>query len=131
ALSHTIGLAVLSGLFTRDQPFFRTPKRVHAHALLQALADCREETLMMLGLWLAAFGSYHVEVGVMRDQGVMAVMRDQGVWAMVLLIQSVPYFAAVLVSLVSAFPDLPASWIGHAADMDELAHVVLGDEHHS
>ena len=131
ALSHTIGRAVLAGLFTRDQPFFRTPKRTHAHALLRALADCREETLMMLGLWLAAFGSYYAEAQVMRDQGVWAAMRDQGVWAVVLLIQSVPYFAAVLVSLVSAFPALSASWIGRADDMDELAHVVLGDEHHT
>ncbi|HET7175412.1 MAG TPA: glycosyltransferase [Gammaproteobacteria bacterium] len=130
ALSHTIGRAVLAGLFTRDQPFFRTPKRVHAHALLQALADCREEALIMLSLWLAAFGSYYAAAQVLRDQGISAVMRDQSVWAVVLLIQSVPYFAAVLVSLVSAFPALPASLIGRAEDMDALAHVVLGDEPH-
>ena len=125
ALSHTIGGAVLAGLFTHDQPFFRTPKRAHAHALLQALLDCREEALIMLGLWLAAFGSYYAAAEVMRDQGVSAGMRDQGVWTLVLLIQSVPYFAAVLVSLVSAFPALPASWIGRAEDMDSLAHQVL------
>ena len=119
ALSHTIGLAVLSGLFTRDQPFFRTPKRVRAHAFLQALADCREEILMMLALWLCAWGVY-VEVGT--------VMSDLGVWVAVLLIQSIPYFAALLLSLVSAFPTLPARLIGSADDMDSLAHVVLGDE---
>ena len=119
ALSHTIGLAVLQGLFTRDQPFFRTPKRASAHALLRALADCREEALMMVGLWLAALGSY-LAVGT--------VMRDLGVWVAVLLIQSVPYCAAVLVSLVSALPKLPALWIGRAEDMDELAHLVLGEK---
>jgi cellulose synthase/poly-beta-1,6-N-acetylglucosamine synthase-like glycosyltransferase len=119
ALSHTIGLAVLSGLFTRDQPFFRTPKRAQVHALLQALADCREEILMMLGLWLCAWGVY-TEVGT--------VMSDLGVWVTVLLIQSIPYFAALLLSLVSAMPALPARLIGSADDMDSLAHVVLGDE---
>ena len=119
ALSHTIGRAVLAGLFTRDQPFFRTPKRAHAHALLQALADCREESLMMLALWLSALAVY-VEVGT--------EMRDLGVWVVVLLIQSIPYFAALVLSLVSALPKLPSGLIGSAEEMDSLAHVVLGDE---
>lgn len=74
---------------------------------------------MMVGLWLAALGSY-LAVGT--------VMRDLGVWVAVLLIQSVPYCAAVLVSLVSALPKLPALWIGRAEDMDELAHLVLGEK---
>ncbi|HEV2111976.1 MAG TPA: glycosyltransferase, partial [Gammaproteobacteria bacterium] len=122
ALSHTIGRAVLSGLFTSDQPFFRTPKRAHAHALLQALADSREESMMMLALWLSAWGVYE-EVGT--------VMRDLGVWVAVLLIQSIPYFASLLLSLISALPTLPADLIGRAEDMDALAHVVLGNEHNS
>ena len=127
ALSHTIGRAVLSGLFTRDQPFFRTPKRAHVHALLQALADSREESLLMLALWLSAWGVY-TEVGtVMLDLRVW--VQDLGVWVAVLLIQSIPYFASLLLSLISAFPALPASLIGRAEDMDALAHVVLGDEH--
>ena len=116
ALSHTIGLAVLSGLFTHDQPFFRTPKRAHTHAWLQALADCREEALMMLGLWLAAAATY-IAVGT--------VMRDLGVWVVVLLIQSIPYLATLIVSFISAQPKLPADYIGRAEDMDALAHVVL------
>jgi exo-beta-1,3-glucanase (GH17 family)/cellulose synthase/poly-beta-1,6-N-acetylglucosamine synthase-like glycosyltransferase len=122
ALSHTIGRAVLSGLFTRNQPFFRTPKRAHAHAFLQALADCREESLMMLGLWLGAWAVY-AEVGT--------VMQDLAVWVAVLLIQSIPYFAALLLSLVSALPQLSSGLIGSAEEMDALAHVVLGDEPHS
>ena len=126
ALSHTIGLAVLTGLVTREKPFFRTPKQAHANALLQALADCREEALMMLGLWLAAWGVYTQVDITTRDLDVM--MRDFGVWVIVLLIQSVPYFAALLVSLISAFPQLPADWIGRAEDMDDLAHVVLEDD---
>lgn len=76
---------------------------------------------MMLALWLSAWGVY-AEVGT--------VMEDLGVWVAVLLIQSIPYFASLLLSLISAFPALPAGLIGRAEDMDELAHVVLGDEPH-
>ncbi|HEX4300056.1 MAG TPA: glycosyltransferase [Gammaproteobacteria bacterium] len=119
ALSHTIGLAVLAGLFTRDKPFFRTPKRAENHALLQALYDSREEGLMMLGLWLAVTAVY-LEV----DSG----MRDLSVWIAVLLIQSIPYVAALLMSLVSAYPRLPAHLIGRADEMDALAHVVLDEK---
>jgi len=119
ALSHTIGLAVMQGLFTRDQPFFRTPKRAENHALLQALYDSREEGLMMLGLWLAALA---VHLDVSDD------MRDVSVWIAVLLIQSVPYLATLLMSLISAYPRLPARLIGRADEMDALAHVVLDEK---
>jgi len=118
-LSHTIGLAVLTGFFSHDQPFFRTPKRVASDAWMQALADSREEALMMLGLWLSALAvSMTVATG----------MSDLSVWVVVLLIQSIPYFATLLVSLVSAFPGLPARLIGRAEDMDALAHVVLDEK---
>ena len=50
ALSHTIGRAVLKGLVTRSEPFFRTPKRAGRHALLLALAGAWEEMAMMLML---------------------------------------------------------------------------------
>ena len=59
ALAHTIGLAVLKGLMTRNEPFFRTPKQSAPHRLLAALAAAREETLLMLGLWLSALGDRH------------------------------------------------------------------------
>jgi hypothetical protein len=123
ALSHTIGRAVLLGLTTDDQPFFRTPKRAHVHAVLQALADCREEALMMLALWLSALTVY-LEVYL----GVDAAMQDLGVWVVVLLIQSIPYFAALVLSLISAAPELPAALIGRAEDMDALAHQVLNKD---
>ena len=49
ALTHTIGTAVVKGLVTRSEPFFRTPKRRDTSGLLHALAAAREETLMMAG----------------------------------------------------------------------------------
>ncbi len=59
ALTHTIGTAVLKGLFTRGEPFFRTPKNVGSQRVFQALGAARDETLIMLGLWLSAWGVSH------------------------------------------------------------------------
>ena len=103
ALAHTIGLAIIKGLFTGDEPFFRTPKRVAPHRLFAALGAAREETLLMLGLWASA-------IGVRSIPREMA-SPDLTVWLAALLIQSIPYAAALLVSLASAF-QLPASLLG-------------------
>jgi hypothetical protein len=105
ALTHTIGTAVVKGLFTRSEPFFRTPKGGESARLLQALLAAREESLMMLGLWLAAWGVSHCPLQ-MGQQG-----PDRLAWIVVLIIQSVPYASAVLASLASAFP-LPARVLG-------------------
>ncbi|HEX4376565.1 MAG TPA: glycosyltransferase [Steroidobacteraceae bacterium] len=103
ALAHTIGLAIIKGLITGDEPFFRTPKRVAPHRLFAALGAAREETLLMLGLWASA-------IGVRSTPREMA-SPDLTVWLAALLIQSIPYAAALLVSLASAF-QLPASLLG-------------------
>ena len=105
ALTHTIGLAVVKGLLTRSEPFFRTPKNGESARLLQALAAAREETLMMVGLWLAAWFVAHTPL----QQGAQG--PDRLAWIVVLLIQSVPYASSVLASLASAFP-LPARLLG-------------------
>jgi hypothetical protein len=96
---------VVKGLFTRSEPFFRTPKGGESARLLQALLAAREESLMMLGLWLAAWGVAHAPLQ-MGQQG-----PDRLAWIVVLIIQSVPYASAVLASLASAFP-LPARVLG-------------------
>jgi exo-beta-1,3-glucanase (GH17 family)/cellulose synthase/poly-beta-1,6-N-acetylglucosamine synthase-like glycosyltransferase len=104
ALAHTIGLAVLKGLFTRNEPFFRTPKQSAPHRIGTALAAAREETLIMLALWASA-------IGIRTIPNDMA-STDLTVWLIALLIQSIPYCAALLVSLASAFK-LPASLLGN------------------
>lgn len=101
-LSHTVGVAILSGLITRDKPFFRTPKQAQRHALLTALSSAREEWLMTIALLLAAWGVSAIE---------LMGSPDLSIWILVLLIQTVPYLAAIGMSLVSALP-LPASLIG-------------------
>jgi exo-beta-1,3-glucanase (GH17 family)/cellulose synthase/poly-beta-1,6-N-acetylglucosamine synthase-like glycosyltransferase len=105
ALAHTIGQAVIKGLITGNEPFFRTPKRAGPHRLFSALAAAREEILLMLGLWVCTLGIRTVSVP--NEVG----SPDLTVWLVALLIQSIPYAAAMLVSLASAF-NLPASLLG-------------------
>ncbi|MBV9345547.1 MAG: glycosyltransferase [Gammaproteobacteria bacterium] len=97
ALTHTIGMASVKGLVTRSEPFFRTPKHGRTSGLLRALGAAREETLMMSGLWLSAWAVAYT--GTRETAG-----PDRLAWIIVLLIQSVPYTSALIVSLMSAFP---------------------------
>jgi exo-beta-1,3-glucanase (GH17 family)/cellulose synthase/poly-beta-1,6-N-acetylglucosamine synthase-like glycosyltransferase len=104
ALTHTIGTAAVKGLVTKGEPFFRTPKRGATSGLLHALAAAREETLMMVGLMLSAWAVAHT--GLPESAG-----PDRLAWIVVLLVQSVPYASALVVSLTSAFR-LPARLLG-------------------
>jgi hypothetical protein len=110
ALSHTIARAIIQGIFTSGLPFFRTPKQVRHSGLLRALTDAREEVLMLLALWLSA-------VTIYLRQG--ADLPDARIWSMVLMLQSIPYVSALLVSIVSAFPRLPSRIIGVMGDMPD------------
>jgi len=111
ALSHTIGIAVVKGLLTRNEPFFRTPKLAKPHGLLAAISAARQETALMLALWACAFGVAYVSVKANLYSG-----PDLSVWVIVLIIQSSPYFAALLVSLASAFR-LPATMLGRNREL--------------
>jgi exo-beta-1,3-glucanase (GH17 family)/cellulose synthase/poly-beta-1,6-N-acetylglucosamine synthase-like glycosyltransferase len=92
SLSHTISQAILLGLLTRNKPFFRTPKQARAHAVLKALQSAREEGLITVALWSAA-------LAIILSQG--SDTADLLVWIIVLLVQSLPYLAAVVMSLIS------------------------------
>lgn len=95
ALSHTIAKAVLYGFVTHSIPFFRTPKMRSNSGLLIALAEAREELVIMLLLWAAA-------LGISVVQGFTGL--DVTVWVATLLIQSLPYLAAVIMAMISARP---------------------------
>src|SRR5437868_6751560 len=110
ALTHTIGKAAVKGLLTRDEPFFRTPKQGRSSGLAGALLAAREETLMMLGLLLSAWGVAHAPQAAGLDRVALAG-PDRLAWIVVLLVQSVPYASSLLVSLMSAFP-LPGRLLG-------------------
>jgi len=93
SLSHTIGKAMLYGIVTSDQPFIRTPKLARPHVLSVAIASAFEEILMLTTLMLAIFT-------------LSALPRvdspDFTLWITLLTIQSIPYAASLLTSLISA-----------------------------
>jgi exo-beta-1,3-glucanase (GH17 family)/cellulose synthase/poly-beta-1,6-N-acetylglucosamine synthase-like glycosyltransferase len=118
SLSHTVGSAMLSGLARTDRPFFRTPKRSQRHAIGQAFAAAREEGLLMTGLMLSAFATSQIP-GLDGDLPGLMGGPDLTVWVAVLLMQSLPYAATVLVSLVNAL-ELPGRWIGEMGASESI-----------
>jgi len=95
ALSHTVAKAMITGLFTKDIPFFRTPKMVNTNQVFKAVMSTREETLLMLLLWSAAYF-----ISMREDANTLDLL----LWMIVLLVQSIPYTSSLLLSLVSVFP---------------------------
>ncbi|PNG39461.1 beta-(1-3)-glucosyl transferase [Pseudomonas protegens] len=95
ALSHTIAKAVLYGFFTSSIPFFRTPKNADNHGFWVAISEAREELFIMLLLWGAALGIFLV-------QGLPS--NDMRFWVTMLLVQSLPYVAALIMAFLSSLP---------------------------
>ncbi|MEO5330389.1 MAG: glycosyltransferase [Magnetococcus sp. YQC-5] len=95
SLTHTISLAVMQGFFGKDKPFFRTPKQVDGHHFWRALLAARDEAILMLLFWAAAWG---VKIQVGFD------FFDTRVWVGVLLVQSMPYAISLLMAAISGLP---------------------------
>jgi exo-beta-1,3-glucanase (GH17 family)/glycosyltransferase involved in cell wall biosynthesis len=95
ALTHSIARAMLKGLYTSHAPFFRTPKAEDKPAVIRAVLAAREESLMLVGLWIAA-------AAVASRYGIG--YAETRLWMAVLLVQSVPYAAALYLSLLNTRP---------------------------
>jgi hypothetical protein len=95
ALSHTIAKAVVNGFFTSEKPFFRTPKCENGPALIKALVSSLEETCLGITLWVVALGVIMVQ-GQDSSNAVL--------WGEILMIQSLPYVAALFMSLINVMP---------------------------
>jgi exo-beta-1,3-glucanase (GH17 family)/cellulose synthase/poly-beta-1,6-N-acetylglucosamine synthase-like glycosyltransferase len=120
ALSHTIGTAVLKSVFTRDEPFLRTPKHEQPRSFIGALTAAAQEILLLCAFSSAAFLLSHQVVLTDRiTLGLAEEMKapDVSVWIAVLLVQAIPYFATLVVSLISA-SSLPARVLGDATATD-------------
>jgi len=96
ALTHTIARAVICGIFTSAQPFLRTPKCETRPAWIQAILMAREEALLAILLWLAA-------ANLWAFYG--AKDPDTIIWVAAVLVQSLPYFSAVIQSALSIVPE--------------------------
>ncbi|HDQ40759.1 MAG TPA: glycosyltransferase [Desulfonatronum sp.] len=95
ALMHTIGKAMLAGILSSGKPFLRTPKFETRCGLLKGLYMARQEMCMAVLLWTAILGlarAYGFENG------------DITLWMGILAVQSIPYVAALALSLMNALP---------------------------
>jgi len=95
ALSHAVARAVWQGLFTSNTPFFRTPKCADKPLAMQAFLMAREEIGLLLALVLCA-----IAVLWRFDTS----NRDAVLWASMLSVQTLPYWAALYVSMINALP---------------------------
>jgi cellulose synthase/poly-beta-1,6-N-acetylglucosamine synthase-like glycosyltransferase/exo-beta-1,3-glucanase (GH17 family) len=98
ALSHAVARAVWQGIFTNGKPFFRTPKCENKPAAVQAFMMAREELMLLTVLLICAT----VVLIIFTTQNL-----DANLWAGMLLVQTLPYWAALFMSVVNALPARP------------------------
>jgi cellulose synthase/poly-beta-1,6-N-acetylglucosamine synthase-like glycosyltransferase/exo-beta-1,3-glucanase (GH17 family) len=97
ALTYTVGRAVIYGLATSRLPFMRTPKMDERATLGMALGMARGEAVLMILLWVAALVLWNTS-GVIDPEARL--------WAGFMAVQSLPFTAAVIVSLVNALEQM-------------------------
>jgi exo-beta-1,3-glucanase (GH17 family)/cellulose synthase/poly-beta-1,6-N-acetylglucosamine synthase-like glycosyltransferase len=113
ALTHAIATAILRGIFTKSMPFLRTPKCESKRAVVKGLMMARGEALMMVLLFFAVVVNYNFG----NDQTEERLIRSA-----LLLIQSLPYAAALLLSLFSVMPEgLRLPWAARKPARPEVA----------
>ncbi|WP_198246607.1 glycosyltransferase [methane-oxidizing endosymbiont of Gigantopelta aegis] len=97
ALTHTVAIALWQGLFTSGRPFLRTPKCEQERPFFAGLMTIRQEILLLLSLWAAAF---------LLSQQASYDNLSGHLWIVVLLIQSAPYLMTLLIFLINVIPNL-------------------------
>jgi hypothetical protein len=96
ALSHAVARAVWQGLFTSGKPFFRTPKCADHPAVVQAFMMAREEIALLLSL-TGCSAAVLIHFTPANHNAIL--------WGGMLCVQTLPYWAAVVVAGVNALPD--------------------------
>jgi exo-beta-1,3-glucanase (GH17 family)/glycosyltransferase involved in cell wall biosynthesis len=95
SLTHTVAVATLQGLVTSGRPFLRTPKLEKERPFLAGLSTIRQELCFLILLWVSAYFMVTLE----HFDNLTGRL-----WTAVLLVQSVPYAASLLILLVNVFP---------------------------
>ena len=98
---------MIYGLATSRLPFMRTPKMDERATLGLALGMARGEAVLTVLLWLSALVLW---------SGPGAINPEARLWSVFMLVQSLPFAAAVLVSVVNALEQMR-----HARAMFETA----------
>jgi len=92
SLSYTVGMGVISGLFTSSKPFMRTPKCEDSASWTQTLRLAQTETIMLVGTIIAVFGTmWSTQFDDPADI----------VWVAALSVMSIPYASALTVAFFS------------------------------
>lgn len=92
SLSYTVGRAVWAGLFTNTMPFVRTPKMVSGKLLRSAFSMIKDELFVAVLLLSLAWLIWRQET--ISDSNAQ-------LWAIILVVQSLPCFAAVLTAVIN------------------------------
>ncbi|HEX3674011.1 MAG TPA: glycosyltransferase family 2 protein [Rhizomicrobium sp.] len=93
ALTHTVGKAVIAGLFTSGKPFLRTPKCENPAALDQVMKLAWQEA-SLLGLLMLAIFAMFFNRGFDDPAATL--------WMIMLTIQALPYLATIAMAVISA-----------------------------
>jgi len=94
ALTHTVGKAMLLGLFTSRYPFMRTPKCEDAAPLKQVLRVAWQEAM----LFTACMSALAATIISRRGVGDPAIL----LWSIMLCVQALPYAATLVTASFSA-----------------------------
>lgn len=97
ALTYTVGRAVIYGLATSRLPFMRTPKMDERATLGMALGMARGEAVLTAALWIAAAVLWF---------GAGVIDPEARLWSLFMLVQSLPFAAAVAISVVNALEQM-------------------------
>ncbi|MGE5504820.1 MAG: glycosyltransferase [Actinomycetota bacterium] len=95
-LTYSIARAMWQGIFTKSTPFMRTPKMANKAAFTQGFLMASEETVLMVLQWIAAV------VCLMPKDNYYD--PDVRLWSIMMVVQSMPYLAALVTSLISVMP---------------------------
>ncbi|MBF0324381.1 MAG: glycosyltransferase [Alphaproteobacteria bacterium] len=98
-LTYAIAWAMWQGIFTKHTPFMRTPKMADKVGLKDAVMMTLEETSLMAAHWVLA-----IAVLIPRHNFYDPEVR---LWAFVLVVQSMPFLAALVASVISTLPSKP------------------------
>ncbi len=110
SLTYTVGSAVWQGLFTEGRPFVRTPKCADQPAFMQGILMAKSELKWLIALWVSAIlvivsQSWHNQEAVL--------------WSSLLVVQSLPFIAAVITSMLNAMPHLLRHPVKHVSVLAE------------
>jgi len=95
-LTYAIAWAMWQGIFTKHTPFMRTPKMAEKVGLKDAVKMTLEESTLMVLHWIAA-----IAVLIPKHNFYDPEIR---LWSIVLVVQSMPFLAALITSIISTFP---------------------------